>query len=346
MQYFLAYEKQNGKLVKIPAVVSNDFYDILSYTLKFVDRMDLIRYLRSEYFIDNKTFNIFYCSQINKKDETTIKKIPNSQLRFKDAKGFFDPTFIRTYIIKNCQNLDFLETLFAHYMRKFGILAVLKTYLEDLFNITDKYLLISRLLTLQDYVIDETGDNIKYLIDNYDLLSKDYYSYQNRIDYIIEQIVSNPNNYINLYPSIREKLLKENKIKNFPIMSCLYRIRAIYYYQKSFKDYEDVVDCSNEIDNLVKLMLFKYGEIKDCNGNFILINGKRKKDFLIKNGTYIVKSRDLYDIGNLLYNYSNRTILKKTVPKEEDFIESHRLEHEEFLTEEDYKFTKGNYEDE
>ena len=54
---------------------------------------------------------------------------------------------------------------------------------------------------------------------------------------------------------------------------------------------------------------------------------------------FVLKSRALYDLGTFVRDYNIKLSIKnRTVgdPPEEDLIEEHREEREEFLTDEDY----------
>lgn len=341
MQYFLAYEKNNGELVKINEPISTDFYDILSFTLSFDDNASILKYFKEQYLITNNVTQLYYCSQTNKKDKSSIKKLYRPYLFFKNSKCYFDPIMIREYLFGFYRDQQFLDGLFAHFMQKYGLITVLKEYLEKELKNEYTYALICRLDRIKTNVSDDLKNYINDFTSHFSSFSD--LDIDAIINYIIETIVEDKKEYINFYALIRDNLIKKKRVKEFPIISQLYKIRSLYRYELSFNGYVEKVDYTEELDNLFKLMIFKYDVLKDINGLPIIKNGKKKKGFIVENGSYVIKSRDLYDIGCFISNYEN---MKKIKIAEEDFIETHREEKEEFLTEDDYRLMKKRDNDE
>lgn len=340
MQYFLAYEKNNNELVKIDnsslISASSNFMDILSFTLKYDSLIDLKNDLYKNRLLPKGFYSIYYCMQTNKKDKTTVKKLLCPYLVFKDKAKYFEPSFIKTYFFQNEKNIEFINSLLNHYLRRLGVVKLVKQELE-VFYTMDKYRLLNELNRLKDIVLDST---LKIEIENIiNVISQhlnDDYSLADEIDYIIELILGLQTEFVNYYSKIRANLIKNKKITESPIVSEIYRIRAKYYYGQSTKDYYEPISSSENLDNLIKLILFKYDYLKDGSGKYIIKNGKKQKGFIVENGNFVLKSRDLYDIGNFLITYDKKFEKKTTIV--EDLIKEHRDEKEEFLTEDDYKY--------
>ena len=70
-------------------------------------------------------------------------------------------------------------------------------------------------------------------------------------------------------------------------------------------------------------------------------NGKKQKGFIIKDGKYVIKARELYELGTFLKSYEdnkNYYELSENLKKDIDAaIDENKDDFEEFLTEDDYK---------
>ena len=347
MKYFLAYETRNGKLEKIEkkdiVPFSSDFKDILEFTLSFESILDLKDFLYKNKLIPERYFSVYYGSQAKKDDISTIKKISYPELKFKQDSKFYNPIYLKELLQENVKSANFINLIISKYLRKLG----LKKYVyEDILNrlnyAYEMGTLSKELEELKNYFDNQQINNcIEELL--YDLKSnyikKDLIHIS--IEDIAEIILLQESEILNYYSHVRDRLLRTKKVVEPPIISELFKIRAKYYYNKSVKEYYDPVSFEENVDNLLKLIICKYGELKDNLGNPIIKNGKKQKDFIVKDGLYVVKARELYDLGTFLKEYEeNKKYYEYSEEVRKDInaaIDENKDDFEEFLTEDDYR---------
>lgn len=343
MKYFLGYETSDRKIVKIDnnSLInsSTDLFDIVNFTMQFNSLSELRKKLYENRLIPFEYFSVYYCSQKKMGDPTTIKKISNPELKFASDKKYYEPHKIKDRLCEYSSSIEFLEDLTFHYLKKFGVLGLIRSYLEDFFSQENEYAIFDELKSILRNT--ERKSIVELIMEILDASQKKDFSindYYDNFEKIIENICIDKQSAVNYYSHIRSRLYKETYTKENPILSEIYRLISIYYYNKSVKDYY-IEDSSVEyVDNLFRLITCKYGDLKDASNKYIIKNGKRQKGFILHEGKFILKSKELYDLGTFMKDY-NEKLTRKNIPPEEpeDFIEEHKNEREEFLTDEDYQ---------
>lgn len=347
MKYFLAYETRDGRLEKIDkkdiVPSSSDFKDVLEFTLSFESILDLKDFLYKNKLIPERYYSVYYSSQAKKDDISTIRKVPYPELKFKKDSKFYNPIYLKELLQQNVKSINFINLMTSKYLRKLG----LKKYIcEDILSRLDHAyemgMLSRELEELKSYF---DNPQIKSSIDEfiYDLESNgiERELVHSNIEYISEIILLQESETLNYYSHVRDRLLRTRMVVEPPIISELFKIRAKYYYNKSVKEYYEPVSFEENVDNLLKLIICKYGELKDNSGKPIIKNGKKQKGFIVKDGLYVIKSRELYDLGTFLKEYEeNKKYYEYSEEVRNDIdaaIDENKDDFEEFLTEDDYK---------
>lgn len=347
MKYFLAYENRDGRLVKIErkGVVpsSSDFKDILDFTLSFENLYDFEKFLNENNLIPAKFYSIYYISQAKQSDESTIKKITYPELKFKPDRKFYDPISLKELLCRNISSIDFIDYMISKYLKKLGM----KKYVsEDILNrLNHAYDFGVLVNELRDFKTCFDDSQIKNAIDEFiskleSASIKGDLVYDN-IEYLAEIILLNESETFNYYSLSRDRLIRTKKVVEPPVILELFKIRAKYYYKKSTKEFFEPVSFDENVDNLLKLIICKYGDLKDDSGNPVIRNGRKQKGFIIKNGVYVIKARELYDLGSYLKKYEmSKTYYEHSEEVRNDIelaIDENKNETEEFLTEDDYR---------
>lgn len=347
MKYFLAYETRGGKIVKIEkkGVVpsSSNFKDILDFTLAFESVSDLKDFLYKNKLLSERYYSVYYMSQTKKDDLSTIRKIPYSDLKFKPDSEFYNPIYLKRLLEKRVLSVNFITLMTSKYIRKLGV----KKYIyEDILNrLGHAYeigMLSRELESIKCYfeskqILAEINDFIKAL--NAKKMSVE--SIYSNIEYLAEIIRLQDFETLNYYSHVRERLLKTKAVVEPPVISELFRIKAKYYYNKSVKEYYEPISYEENVDNLLKLIICKYGELKNSSGKPILKNGKKQKGFIVKDGLYVIKPRELYELGSFLKEYEENNryyeYSEEVINDIDTAIDENKDDFEEFLTEDDYK---------
>lgn len=347
MKYFLAYETRDGKLEKLEksGVVpsSSDFKDVLDFTLSFKNILDLKDFLCKNKLLPERYYSIYYALQTKKNDSTTIRKVAYPGLKFKSEAEFFNPIYLKELLLSDILSINFINLMTSIYIKKMGLKKYVSNDLLNRLNQAYEMGILSReLKSLKEYfennqVKDEIDDFISDLETN-KVSSEIVYA---NIEYLKEIISLQDLEVLNYYSNVRDRLLRTKAVVEPPIISELFKIRAKYYYNKSVKEYYDPVSFEENVDNLLKLIICKYGELKDNFGKPIMKNGKKQKGFIIKDGKYVIKARELYELGTFLKSYEdnkNYYELSENLKKDIDAaIDENKDDFEEFLTEDDYK---------
>lgn len=347
MKYFLAYETRDGKLEKLEknGIVpsSSDFKDVLDFTLSFKNILDLKDFLCKNKLLPERYYSIYYALQTKKNDSTTIRKVAYPGLKFKSEAEFFNPIYLKELLLSNILSINFINLMTSIYIKKMGLKKYVSNDLLNRLNQAYEMGILSReLKSLKEYfennqVKDEIDDFISDLETN-KVSSEIVYA---NIEYLKEIISLQDLEVLNYYSNVRDRLLRTKAVVEPPIISELFKIRAKYYYNKSVKEYYDPVSFEENVDNLLKLIICKYGELKDNSGKPIMKNGKKQKGFIIKDGKYVIKARELYELGTFLKSYEdnkNYYELSENLKKDIDAaIDENKDDFEEFLTEDDYK---------
>ena len=346
MQYFLGYETTDRKIVKIDnnglIDASTDLFDIVNFTMKFDSLRNLKKELYSKGLLPCEYFSVYYCSQRKAGDSKTIKKIANPEIKLSFDKEYYEPQALKLFITENSDSIDFLKEMVYHYLKVLGIDNKVQNYLEDLFfDLNNPFRVREELKFILENVATkgEIQDYIKEIIEAIEKNNTFYVSdFIGSIDAIIESICVNKHELLAYYSHIRKTIYSKIAEKENPIIVELYKLISAYYYNLSVKDYYYQLSLSENIDNLFRVIACKYGYLKDSAGKYIFKNGKRQKGFIMIDDKYVLKSRSLYDLGTFIRNYELKTKQKNKEgsSEEEDFIEEHREEREEFLTDEDY----------
>lgn len=347
MKYFLAYETRDGKLEKLEksGIVpsSSDFKDVLDFTLSFKNILDLKDFLCKNKLLPERYYSIYYALQTKKNDSTTIRKVAYPGLKFKSEAEFFNPIYLKELLLSDILSINFINLMTSIYIKKMGLKKYVSNDLLNRLNQAYEMGILSReLKSLKEYfennqVKDEIDDFISDLETN-KVSSEIVYA---NIEYLKEIISLQDLEVLNYYSNVRDRLLRTKAVVEPPIISELFKIRAKYYYNKSVKEYYDPVSFEENVDNLLKLIICKYGELKDNSGKPIMKNGKKQKGFIIKDGKYVIKARELYELGTFLKSYEdnkNYYELSENLKKDIDAaIDENKDDFEEFLTEDDYK---------
>lgn len=346
MKYFLGYETADKKIFKIDNEdvigASTDLLDIVNFTMKFDSLKDLKRELCSKGLLPRECYSLYYCSQRKMGDPTSIKKINNPDIKLSCDKNYFEPYALKLYIAEYSDSIDFFERLTFHYLKVLGVDSKVKNYLEDLFfNIDNPYKLREELLYILENVItkESVKEKIRKIIASIEENGALYLSdFVDSIDDIIDSICLNMSELLGYYSHVRKTLYNKTFDKENPILVELFKLMSAYYYNLSVRDYYSQLSLIENIDSLFRVIICKYGYLKDSSGKYIIQNGKRKKGFITVDNKYVLKSRALYDLGTFVKEYNSipEVELENTVTEEEDLIEEHREEKEEFLTDEDY----------
>lgn len=347
MKYFLAYETRDGKLEKLEKndVVpsSSDFKDVLDFTLSFKNILDLKYFLCKNKLLPEKYYSIYYASQTKKNDSTTIRKVAYPELKFKSEAEFYNPIYLKELLLSDILSINFINLMTSRYIKKMGLKKYVTNDLLNRLNQAYEMGILSReLKSLREYfennqVKDEIDDLISDLETN-KVSSEIVYA---NIEYLKEIISLQDLEVLNYYSHVRDRLLKSKVIIEPPVVSELFRIRAKYYYNKSIQEFYEPVSFEENIDNLLKLIICKYDELKNSSGQPIIRNGKKQKGFIIRDGKYVIKARELYELGTFLKSYEehkNYYELSENLRKDIDAaIDENKDDFEEFLTEDDYK---------
>ncbi len=346
MKYFLGYETTDKKIVKIDSKeavnASTDLFDIVNFTMKFDSLRALKKHLYAKGLLPREYFSIYYCSQRKMSDPTTIKKLSNPEIKLSLDKEYYEPQTLRLFMAEHTDSIDFFEKMTVHYLRVLGVDNKVQDYLEDLFfglnnpfKVREELKFILENVTTRGSIQEIINEIISSIEKNNTFYVSDFID---SIDIIIESICTNPSELLTYYSHIRKSIYNKNMKKENPILVELFKLMSAYYYNLSVKDYYSKLSLSENIDNLFKIIVCKYGYMKDSYGRYIIQNGSKKKGFIMVDDKYVLKSRALYDLGTFVrdYNLKLKEKCKKDSTEEEDLIEEHREEKEEFLTDEDY----------
>lgn len=347
MKYFLAYETRDGKLEKLEknGVVpsSSNFKDVLDFTLSFKNILDLKDFLYKNKLLPERYYSIYYASQTKKNDSTTIRKVAYPELKFKAEAEFYNPIYLKELLLSDISSINFINLMTSRYIKKMGLKKYVTNDLLNRLNQAYEMGILSReLKSLREYfennqVKDEIDDFISDLETN-KVSSEIVYA---NIEYLAEIILLQDLETLNYYSHVRERLLKTKAVVEPPIISELFKIRAKNYYNKSIQEYYEPISYEENVDNLLKLIICKYGELKNSSGKPIIKNGKKKKGFIVKDGLYVIKPRELYELGSFLKEYEENTRYyeySEEVRNDIDAaIDENKDDFEEFLTEDDYK---------
>lgn len=346
MKYFLGYETADKKIFKIDNKevigASTDLLDIVNFTMKFDSLKDLKKELCSKGLLPREYYSVYYCSQRKMGDPTSIKKINNPEIKLSCDKDYFEPQALKFYIAEHSSSIDFFERLTIHYLRVLGVDSKVQDYLEDLFfNIDNPYRVREELVFILENVItkENVQETIRKIIASIEENGAFYLSdFVDSIDDIINSICLNMSELLAYYSHIRKALYNKTFDKENPILVELFKLMSAYYYNLSVKDYYNQLSLIENVDSLFRVITCKYGYLKDSSGKYIIQNGKRKKGFITVDNKYVLRSRALYDLGTFVKEYDSipEVELENTATEEEDLIEEHREEREEFLTDEDY----------
>lgn len=347
MKYFLGYETTDRKIAKIDnngiVDASTDLFDIVDFTMKFDSLRNLKKELYSKGLLPHEYFSVYYCSQRKADDPTTIKKISNPEIKLSSDKEYYEPQALKIFITEHADSINLFEEMTVHYLHALGVDNKIKNYLEDLFfdldnpfKVREELNFILKNVTTRESIKEIIKEIVYSIEENNAFYVSDFVG---DIDLIIESICSNSSELLTYYTHIRKYIYNGTINKENPILTELFKLMSAYYYNLSVRDYYSQLSLSENIDNLFRVIACKYGYLKDSAGKYIIKNGKRQKGFIMIDDKFVLKSRALYDLGTFVRDYNIKLSKKtKTVenPPEEDLIEEHREEKEEFLTDEDY----------
>lgn len=346
MKYFLGYETTDRKLVKIDnngiIDASTDLFDIVNFTMKFDSLRALKKHLYSKGLLPREYFSVYYCSQRKMSDPTTIRKLPNPEIKLSFDREYYEPQTLKLFIAEHADSIDFFEEMTVHYLRVLGVDNQVQNYLEDLFfDLNNPFKVREELKFILENVTtrESIQETIKEIIASIEENNAFYVSdFIDSIDIIIDSICTNPSELLTYYSHIRKYIYNGTIKKENPILMELFRLMSAYYYNLSVKDYYSQLSLSENIDNLFKIIACKYGYLRDSYGRYIIQNGSKKKGFIMRDDKYVLRSRALYDLGTFVrdYNLKLKAKIRENSIDEEDLIEEHREEKEEFLTDEDY----------
>ena len=327
MKYFLGYRK-NNEFVPIKLNMDSSLekiVDLVKFTNQFETEEELIEELMNYDTNLNYEDKLYYLKQDGTKGNYSYVPISDGTIYTSKYNKFFNYNGIYSYIHKNLNNLEFIDSLFNFVIENSNIKVIIYNYLNSL-DRTHFNIFINKLLKCSIDV------DLRILINEYNNMSNstDIDIYQ-KINDIKRKITDSSTTMKLLYMSSN----KDIKFSQAPMfvrhMENLYT-RLFNYYRNGdahLFDYDYYQDISIESQLTYFLHSFIYQKDR---------NNKYKIDC---NGYKIYNGSILFKLGKFLSQYEDyRLIEEKRITDEFQeeygiYINENNLD-EEFLTKEDF----------
>ncbi len=359
MAYFLG-NKQFGKLKPIELLNENDeripnkLLDILRFTTQFQSESDLKKYLVKKKLIDNYSTELSYLISKGNKDNRRYEIIYlGDHLYLQETAKFLSIVNIKQFINEKIYTDDFMNHLYAFYLRKFGIfnLAVkrFKAKAYDYFQMVDWL---------------ETMLNVHF--------SPSFKAYLERIyEFINDVYTKEPRNY--LYLTREEDLYYQSLIEeiNHQILDNDEDIRKFVSFFKSYCRYPDIptirhLDKIENVSSYYKTVgeqnidsIYEVEDVRSYIDRFIdsliYVYDTKTHDYKKVNGSYKINERNLCDLimflsswEEYLKTYNNQldspVVINRQIKKSEETSDDED-DKEEFLEPTDFERQNDDYHD-
>lgn len=309
-----------------------DIINIIKYTATFACMDDLL-----EYFILNKLVdeNIVKELSNNFKVEYLVEKGPKKakdiaplkigkELFFSHSSEFFKIEFMKKYIYDNINNINFMEDLYATYLKKIGIVDDLKKvflnnldrpatnlmYLNSLGDIELDSFTQKNINNLKDILNAQIGKNIVH-----PLTEKGRTTVEGRLNSIMGNISSNNKQLIDTYRRL-VSVLQKSYIYEIKLLNNLHHTIVIKDIQLSDDEIIKI------ISKIVDAICYSW-------------DSKTKQYREDMNGKFRLQAHKYIFLANFLYNYDE---YQKFIKKQTEMQISEEFEDgEEFLEAADFE---------
>lgn len=338
MAYFLGIQTSEGlKPLKIydraGNLIPNSILNLVAFTSSFNDSFELLEYLQEKGNIKDYQGRFFYLIDKGQKGNKTYSIVPGTEtIVYADDKNNFIPSLVRKKLHYKAFNTDFIEHLYAFYLKKYGMFNKSITYFKQLGG--QPYELREVLSSLLKYPISDQSR--KYLYELLDILNvaivrgskrffegdeaRRFYDLLDQVDSYFSQLDKD----IILFCKVFSSKIKSNSISALNNLGAIYRL--VCSGNTSIGEYwpdSDRDDLDYYIDHFLDFTIYNYDKKL---GSFKRENGKRK-----------LQERNLFDLGVFLSDYDRfeNYLYQSMLPTSSEQIDN-ESEHEEFLEEEDF----------
>lgn len=330
MKYFLGYY-DGYKYIPIKEEIGDTLAKVVEYTTSFPSIKKLKEELLRKRLIPNATVRIDYIIEKGTKDKRVYQKINSTDKIYTVvSKRFFDIASLKEQIEEDIGNPDFVSQLSSRYIKKYGYLKNITSYLlkidsEDLKLILEKIKGIS----LSEASIKDIDRILEFLNDQSDCFSYD--TLDGLIEDFIKSFTSNSYDITNMYIFFKRYI----KFRNIPAMSYLSQWLQVVIdelhgtYRGSMELFDDSLSRESAFHNFFNEIVYDFDYVR--------------KEYKMEKGSRKIKYRELFDLAvfveefyQSLYNEYINALSVRITHDDSEVLEEDGDDIEEFLNEEDF----------
>ncbi len=339
MAYFLGLDKDGDlnplKIYDIEGnLIPNSILSLVDFTANFKDIRDLWYYLRATGSVkaDDEGELVYLIDKGQRGSKTYNVVSGTNGIILQGSLHNFNRSAIRKRMHGRVYNYDFIEHLYAFYLKKFGIYNESLHHFKDLSKSPFEFR--KAIVTLLKYPVDE-GTRI-YLLKILDILnmavvrgntrffeSNEVQEYFDLVD-LVEEYFSKSDKETIILSRVFFSKVKNNSIAALNHLALVYQI--INSINKNGNSRcvpnTDKIDIASHVDSFLDFTFYSYDKHR---GAFRTSGGNRK-----------VQERNVFDLGIFLCDYDEYEIslYESMSPPTGEILSDG--EHEEFLEEEDF----------
>lgn len=331
MKYYLGYYGSNGYVPIKDKDIGDSIQQIVEYTTSFSNIQSIKEELCRKKLLPDPKFRIDYIIEKGPEKNRDYHKVNSTDKIYTlDSKKFFDIRLLKEVLDEEANNIDFVARLNSNYIKKYGYLNSIVSYLYDLYA-ESLFEIIQKLkqIALSKTALDRLEKVEKYITEH--KTSVNYEILDGYLDSFLRAIRSNYYDITNLYIFFKRYI----DFKPIPAMQKLSQWLQINID-------EDRTGEGMFMDSPYDLVN-KNGVINAFFNEIVYDFDYTLKMYKQENGQRKVNYRNLFDLAvcveeyfrELYEEYINAEI--RTQPPKEDQTSYDYYDKEEFLEEEDFR---------
>lgn len=332
MKYYLGYSNNYTYKPIISEKIGDNLKSIVEYTTSFSSISKIKDALVKEGLIPNRGVRIDYVIAKGPKNNKTYHTLNSTnEIYTSDSKKYFEPSSLKMTIDSEIDSSDFVVLLNSKYIKKYGYVNSIFSYLRSLDEETLKSVLVNlSKICLSSKTKNAIEDTISFLDKN--SCAVNYNELSIYLESIMDSIKNDPYDITNSFTFFKKYI----NFRPIPAMNYLYRCLLITINEAT--NIDGYLDPHEELETKESVITKFFNEIVY---DFDYV----KKEYKKENGKRKINYREMFDLGAIVEEYfrnlyadyvdSIQETVKTYVIEEQDT--STDDEEEEFLEEADFE---------